>query len=78
MFALGCIQSLKCNTNHCPTGIATQVPPPRMGHKPSPHPVHAILKLQFDTLSLTMWRVGCDGVEQNARLMEGLVVADKV
>ena len=22
--ALGCIKALKCNTNHCPTGIATQ------------------------------------------------------
>jgi glutamate synthase domain-containing protein 2 len=26
MFALGCIQALKCNTNHCPTGIATNNP----------------------------------------------------
>lgn len=26
MMALGCIQSLACNTNHCPTGIATQDP----------------------------------------------------
>ncbi|MDT8440849.1 MAG: FMN-binding glutamate synthase family protein [Desulfuromonadales bacterium] len=26
MFALGCIQALKCNTNECPTGIATQLP----------------------------------------------------
>lgn len=26
MFALGCIQSLSCHTNHCPTGIATQDP----------------------------------------------------
>jgi glutamate synthase domain-containing protein 2 len=26
MFALGCIQSLSCNTNRCPTGIATQDP----------------------------------------------------
>lgn len=26
MFALGCIQALKCNTNKCPTGIATQNP----------------------------------------------------
>ncbi|MEJ2604113.1 MAG: FMN-binding glutamate synthase family protein, partial [Gammaproteobacteria bacterium] len=26
MFALGCIQSLRCNTNHCPTGITTQKP----------------------------------------------------
>lgn len=24
MFALGCIQALKCNTNECPTGVATQ------------------------------------------------------
>ncbi len=24
MFSLGCIQSLRCNTNQCPTGIATQ------------------------------------------------------
>lgn len=24
MTALGCVQSLVCNTNHCPTGIATQ------------------------------------------------------
>ena len=26
MFALGCIQALECNSNHCPTGIATQNP----------------------------------------------------
>ena len=26
MFALGCIQSRHCNTDHCPTGIATQNP----------------------------------------------------
>ena len=26
MFALGCIQSLNCHNNHCPTGIATQDP----------------------------------------------------
>lgn len=26
LFAIGCIQALKCNTNHCPTGVATQDP----------------------------------------------------
>lgn len=26
MFALGCIQALKCNSNHCPAGVATQEP----------------------------------------------------
>jgi hypothetical protein len=24
MFALGCIQSLSCHTDHCPSGVATQ------------------------------------------------------
>lgn len=26
MFSVGCIQAMKCNTNHCPTGVATQDP----------------------------------------------------
>jgi glutamate synthase domain-containing protein 2 len=26
MFAVGCIQALKCNTNKCPTGVTTQDP----------------------------------------------------
>ncbi len=26
MFSLGCIQALRCNTNHCPVGVATQDP----------------------------------------------------
>jgi glutamate synthase domain-containing protein 2 len=26
MFALGCIQALRCNTNTCPVGVATQNP----------------------------------------------------
>ena len=25
MFALGCVQSMQCHTDHCPTGVATQV-----------------------------------------------------
>jgi glutamate synthase domain-containing protein 2 len=28
MFALGCIQSLSCNTDRCPTGVTTQDPTP--------------------------------------------------
>lgn len=24
MMAIGCIQALKCNSNHCPVGVATQ------------------------------------------------------
>ena len=29
MFALGCIQSLSCHTDRCPTGVTTQDPAPR-------------------------------------------------
>lgn len=31
MFALGCIQSLRCNSNECPTGVTTQNPALRRG-----------------------------------------------
>ena len=26
MLAIGCIQALRCNTNHCPSGVATTLP----------------------------------------------------
>jgi glutamate synthase domain-containing protein 2 len=36
MLALGCIQALRCNTNQCPTGVATQNPALIAGlHAPS-------------------------------------------
>jgi glutamate synthase domain-containing protein 2 len=31
MFAIGCVQSLSCNTNRCPTGVATQDPARQRG-----------------------------------------------
>ena len=34
MIALGCIQALECNTNHCPTGVATQDPALYVGLDP--------------------------------------------
>jgi glutamate synthase domain-containing protein 2 len=34
MFALGCIQSLQCNRNTCPTGIATHNPRLQRGLDP--------------------------------------------
>ncbi|MGB7345390.1 MAG: FMN-binding glutamate synthase family protein [Pirellulaceae bacterium] len=35
MLALGCIQALKCNSNHCPVGVATQQPHLMAGLVPS-------------------------------------------
>ena len=34
MLAMGCIQSLRCNTNHCPTGITTHNPRLQRGLHP--------------------------------------------
>jgi glutamate synthase domain-containing protein 2 len=34
MLALGCIQALECNNNHCPTGVATQDPSLYVGLDP--------------------------------------------
>jgi len=35
MLALGCIQALRCNTNECPTGVATQKPHLTVGLVPA-------------------------------------------
>ena len=35
MLALGCIQALKCNSNECPVGVATQKPHLMAGLVPS-------------------------------------------
>lgn len=35
MLALGCIQARRCNTNHCPTGVATSDPELAIGLVPS-------------------------------------------
>ena len=36
MLALGCIQALKCNSNHCPVGVATTNPALMKGPYPKP------------------------------------------
>jgi glutamate synthase domain-containing protein 2 len=55
MFALGCIQALRCNSNHCPVGVATQDPALVRGldvankrvrvHQYHRHTVHAALEI---------------------------------
>src|SRR3546814_4766471 len=37
MFSLGCVQSLKCHTGECPTGIATQDPGRQRGLRSEEH-----------------------------------------
>lgn len=50
MFALGCIQSLSCHTNRCPTGIATQ-DPARWKHLDVPDKATRVHEFHRNTLS---------------------------
>ncbi|HOV95641.1 MAG TPA: FMN-binding glutamate synthase family protein [Thermomonas sp.] len=49
MFALGCIQSLSCHTNRCPTGIATQ-DPSRWKHLDVPDKTTRVYEFHDNTL----------------------------
>lgn len=49
MFALGCIQSLSCHTNRCPTGIATQ-DPKRWKHLDVPDKTTRVFEFHDNTL----------------------------
>ncbi|MCK5639379.1 MAG: FMN-binding glutamate synthase family protein [Gammaproteobacteria bacterium] len=46
MFALGCIQSLKCNRNTCPTGITTHIPKLQKGLVPEDKAVRVMHYVQ--------------------------------
>ena len=49
MLALGCIQALKCNTNHCPTGVATMDPALQRGLY-VPHKLERVASFQKATI----------------------------
>ena len=49
MFSLGCIQSLKCHTDHCPTGIATQ-DPARMQALVIPNKAQRVFHYHLETM----------------------------
>lgn len=49
MFALGCIQSMSCHTDHCPTGVATQ-DPARWKHLDVPDKAARVANFHRNTL----------------------------
>ena len=50
MFALGCVQSLRCHTDHCPTGVATQSMARQRGWV-VPEKAERVARFQKSTLS---------------------------
>lgn len=67
MLALGCVQSLKCHTDHCPTGITTQNPLRNRGLVVEDKAERA-RRYQCATLEALMGLVAAAGLETPAAL----------
>ena len=67
MFALGCIQSLACNTNRCPTGVATQDPLRQRGLV-VPDKADRVFRFHANTLSALADMVAAAGLRHPSAL----------
>ena len=67
MLALGCIQALRCNSNHCPTGVATQDPALTAGLVPDDK-APRVARYHAEVMRTTAEIVGAMGLESAARL----------
>jgi glutamate synthase domain-containing protein 2 len=67
MMALGCIQALVCNTNKCPTGVATQDPSLAKGIDVSDK-IQRVANYHEDTVKTFVELLGAAGIEDNSRL----------
>jgi glutamate synthase domain-containing protein 2 len=63
MLALGCIQSLQCNNNHCPTGITTQNPDLYRGLVIS-HKQQRVANFHRETVEATVDLLSAAGMRQ--------------
>lgn len=73
MFALGCIQALKCNTNHCPTGIATQKEALQEGLDPTVKAIR-VANYHRKTVGAALELIGAAGLDHPARLRPSHIV----
>ena len=67
MMALGCIQALRCNTNECPTGVATQNPSLVVGLDVN-HKTTRVANYHRETLKSVAEMVGAMGVRHTSDL----------
>lgn len=67
MMALGCIQALRCNTNDCPTGVATQNPDLVIGLDVT-HKEVRVANYHRETLKTVAEMVGAMGLEHTSGL----------
>ncbi|MET1754977.1 FMN-binding glutamate synthase family protein [Novosphingobium sp. RD2P27] len=67
MFALGCIQSLTCNTNKCPVGVATQ-DPLRQRALVVPDKAERVFNFHRNTLHALSEMIAAAGVEHPSKI----------
>ena len=67
MFSIGCIQALRCNTNECPVGVATQKPDLVAGLVVEPKSVRAA-NFQHATVESLLEIVGAAGLDHPSQL----------
>ncbi|MBN9298503.1 MAG: FMN-binding glutamate synthase family protein [Filimonas sp.] len=67
MMAIGCIQALQCNTNKCPTGVATQNPALAVGLVVSDKK-HRVANYHDDTVKTFVELLGAAGIEDYKKL----------
>jgi glutamate synthase domain-containing protein 2 len=67
MFSLGCIQSLSCHTDRCPTGVTTQ-DPTRARALVVPHKIERVYNYHHATLHALAELLGAAGLEHPQQL----------
>ena len=72
MLALGCIQARRCNTNHCPTGVATSNPALVHGLVPADKKVR-VYNYQRNTLHAFAELVGAAGLSHPSQISKAHV-----
>ena len=72
MFAVGCIQAMKCHTNHCPVGVATQDPGlARALHVPDK--IERVANFQKGTVASAAQMVASMGLDSFAELTPSML-----
>ncbi len=67
MLSIGCIQALRCNSNHCPVGIATQDPQLTAGLNPSDKRVR-VKNFHHETIESACELIGAMGLTTASEL----------
>jgi hypothetical protein len=76
MFALGCVQSLSCHTDRCPTGVATQNPW-RAQAIVVPLKAERVARFHDSTLRALAELVGAAGLDRPGAIHRGMIMHRK-